>query len=195
LHTKCWRLDVKHVVSCIFPHSTCRHVLSPVKYMRVDQAPREPERAVSDHPEGVIRLHGTIRLSADGLAKVLGDLEARVMRVVWTMDEAATARLIHEVVARDHRVAIHTVITVLNKLVEKGLLRREKYDDLLHFSARISEGEFRVTTARRVVEGILSFGPDAVTASFVDVLAEADPAQLTRLAELVRRRLEEERGR
>ena len=148
---------------------------------------------VSDQRDGTIRLHDTVRLSADGLAKVLGDLEARVMRVVWTMKEPAPARVVHDAVAREHGVAIHTVITVLNKLVDKGLLRRDKRDDLIHFSARISEEDFRAATARRVVEGILSFGPDAVTASFVDVLAEADPEQLTKLAELVRRRLAEDR--
>ena len=115
------------------------------------------------------------------------------MRVVWGMSGAAPARAIYEAVARDHAVTIHTVITILNKLVEKGLLRRERRGDLLHFSPRVSEQEFRATAARRVVEGILSFGPDAVTASFVDVLAEADPEQLARLGELVRRRLEEGR--
>ena len=148
---------------------------------------------MSNPTDGVIRLHDTVRLSADGLAKVLGDLEARVMRVIWAMNQPAPARAVHAEVAQEHGVALHTVITVLNKLVEKGLLRRDRQDDLLHFSARISEADFRAATARRVVEGILSFGPDAVTASFVDVLAEANPEQLTRLAELVRRRLEEER--
>jgi predicted transcriptional regulator len=44
------------------------------------------------------------------------------------------------------------------------------------------------------VEGILSFGPDAVAASLVDVLAEKDPAQLEDLARLVRRKLRERDG-
>jgi predicted transcriptional regulator len=138
------------------------------------------------------RLHDTIRLSADGLAKVLGDLEARVMQVVWDIDRPVPARTVHERVAREHAVTIHTVITVLNKLVEKGLLRREKQDDLLHFRAQLTEAEFRAQTSRRVVEGILSFGPQAVTASFVDVLADQDPEQLAELGRLVAERLKEQ---
>jgi predicted transcriptional regulator len=51
---------------------------------------------------------------------VLGDLEARVMQAVWEIGRPAPARAVHERVAREHSVAIHTVITVLNKLVEKG---------------------------------------------------------------------------
>jgi predicted transcriptional regulator len=141
----------------------------------------------------LLRLHDTVRLSAFGLAKVLGDLEARVMSVVWALGRPASARTVHERVACEHNVAIHTVITVLNKLVEKGLLRREKRDDLLHFEATLTEEEFRSQASRQVVEGILSFGPDAVTASFVDVLAERDPAQLAELARLIEQRMKGQR--
>lgn len=140
-----------------------------------------------------LRLQDTVRLSASGLAKVLGDLEARIMQVMWDLGRPAPARHVHEWIAREHTVAIHTVITVLNKLVEKGLLHREKHDDLLHFEATLSQEEFRVQASRQVVEGILSFGPDAVTASFVDVLAERDPAQLAELARLIEQRLKERR--
>lgn len=136
-----------------------------------------------------LRIQDTVRLSADGLAKVLGDLEARVMRAVWQLGRPAPARTVHERVALDHPVAIHTTITVLNKLVEKGLLRREKREDLLHYEARLSEEEFRTQASRRVVEGILSMGPAAVTASFVDVLAEHDPERLAELARLIQQRL------
>lgn len=135
------------------------------------------------------RLQNTIRLSADGLAKVLGDLEARVMRVVWEIARPATAREVHERVVSEHEVAIYTVITVLNKLVTKRLLHREKRGDLLHYEAAVSEEQFLAETSRRVVEGILSLGPHAVTASFVDVLAEGDRGQLEELARLIQRRL------
>ena len=137
------------------------------------------------------RLQDTVRLSASGLAKVLGDLEARVMQAVWDIGRAVPARTVHERIAREHSIAIHTVITVLNKLVEKGLLQREKQGELLHFAPRLTEEEFRAQASRRVVEGILSFGPEAVTASFVDVLAEQDPEQLAELGRLIRRRLKE----
>lgn len=142
-----------------------------------------------------LRLQDTVRLSASGLAKVLGDLEARVMRTVWALDRPVPARAVHERVAGEHRVAIHTVITVLNKLVEKGLLRRDKRGDLLHFQPTMSEDEFRTHASRQVVEGILSFGPGAVTASFVDVLAERDPEQLAELARLVEKRMKEREDR
>jgi predicted transcriptional regulator len=138
------------------------------------------------------RLQDTIRLSADGLAKVLGDLEARVMQAVWLADAPASARSIHEQVISEHPVALLTVITVLNKLVTKRLLRRRKIDDLLHYDALLTEEELMAHASRRIMEGVLSLAPEAVTASLVDVLAERDPEQLAELGRLIRRRLRAE---
>ena len=146
---------------------------------------RTPARTKASEPQ----LRGTVRLSAEGLAKVLGDLEARVLQVVWSFDTPVPARAVHERVAKRHPVALLTVITVLNKLVTKKILRREKRDDLFHYQAMMSEEEFLAHASRRVVEGILSFEPDAVAASLVDVLAEQDPERLAELGRLIRRKL------
>ena len=139
-------------------------------------------------PESM-RLQDTVRLSADGLAKVLGQLEARVMQAVWHLGRPVPARAVHDLVAQEHRVAFLTVVTVLNKLVAKGLLTRAKREDLLHFEARISEVAFTAHASRRLVEGILSLDSQAVAASLVDVLAEHDPEQLAELGRLVEARL------
>jgi predicted transcriptional regulator len=139
-----------------------------------------------------MRLQDTIRLSADGLAKVLGDLEARVMEAVWGLGKPVPARVVHERVVREHDVAPLTVITVLNKLVAKGLLARAKQDDLYHYRARFTRDEFMTHVSRRAVEGILSLGADAVAASLVDVLAEREPERLAELERLIRRRRREQ---
>lgn len=137
-------------------------------------------------------LQDTVRLSAEGLAKVLGDLEARVMRTIWIFDEPVPARPVHERIQKEHDVALLTVITVLNKLVQKGLLRRAKRGDLLHYEARLTEDEFTAHASRRIVEGVWSLDPDVVAASLVDVLAKRDPERLAELGRLVRRKLREQ---
>lgn len=116
------------------------------------------------------------------------------MEAIWRIGDAASAREVHECVARQHKVELLTVITVLNKLVAKGLLSRAKKDDLFHYQARLGEQEFMAHASRRVVEGVLSLAPDAVAASLVDVLAERDPEQLAELAKLIRKRMKEQGG-
>ncbi len=157
--------------------------------MRKNRSPGRKNANAAPH------LHDTVRLSADGLAKVLGDLEARVLQAVWDFGEPVPARAVFERVMEEHACSPLTVITVLNRLVGKRILHREKQGDLLHYSARMTETEFVAHASRRVVEGILSFQPEAVAASMVDVLAEQDPAQLAELARLIRRRIREQQSR
>lgn len=137
-------------------------------------------------------ISNAVRLSADGLGIVLGDLEARIMRALWVLNRPAPARTVHELVAREHRVELLTVVTVLNKLVAKSLVLRTRRDRLLHYLPLYSRDEFMEHASRRVVEGIISLGSAAVSASLVDVLAKRDPEQLAELGRLVRRRLREE---
>lgn len=146
------------------------------------EQPRVPE----------LKLQDTLRLSANGLGKVLGDLEVRVLRAVWKLRRRASARQVHTRVAATHDVQLLTVITVLNKLVDKGLLARAKQDEVFHYEALWSEAEFTAHASRRVVEGVLSFGPNLVAASLVDVLAERDPDQLADLGRLIRERMKED---
>ena len=135
----------------------------------------------------------TLRLSERGLPMLLGDLQTKVLRATWKLGRPASAREIHDRVVRQHQVELLTVITVLNKLVTKGVLTRAKRDDVFHYSARLEENEFLASASRQVIEGVLSLGHKAVATSLVDVLAERDPEQLAELGRLVRRRLNEGR--
>lgn len=135
-----------------------------------------------------------MKLSGNGVGLVLGELESRLMRLCWDADRPLTAREIHERLREEHPVSPLTSTTVLNRLVRKGLLRRARVDGRLHFSARVDESAFVSQASRRAVEGILSLGTEAVTASIVEVLAERDPEQLEELARLIRRRLSEQDG-
>lgn len=113
------------------------------------------------------------------------------MRLCWDAEQPLTAREIHEQLRSEHPVSPLTSTTVLNRLVTKGFLSRERVDGLLRYQPQIDESAFVARASRHAVEGILSLGAEAVTASIVDVLAERDPAQLQELARLIQRRLGE----
>lgn len=141
-------------------------------------------------PAGM-RLQDTVRLSAAGAGMLLGDLEHRVLEAAWALKRPVTARELHDRVARTHDVVYITSVTVANRLVEKGILRRVKQDDVFHYSATASREEFSERASRHVVQRIVELGSTAVAASLVDVLAERDPEELAELGRLVRRKLRE----
>ena len=61
------------------------------------------------------------RLNQHGLARLFGELEAKVMNAVWSLEEPT----VHDVVKRLGKKANYkTVMTVMNRLVDKGFLER-----------------------------------------------------------------------
>ena len=135
------------------------------------------------------KLQDTVRLSADGVAKVLGDLEARILHALWDLARPVPAMQVHARVVETHSISPLTVITVLNRMSEKGLVRRLKKSDLLHYNAKMTEPEFMSHASRHMVEGVISFEPDAMAASFVDAWAKRDPDRLAVLSRLIEERL------
>lgn len=116
------------------------------------------------------------------LEKILGPLEAEVMEAVWAADKPVTVR---EVLAglngkRGNQLAYTTVMTVMSRLAEKGILKRHQegrgyvYESTAHDPAGIA-----------VREVLRDFG-DAALAEFVDE-ARADPKLLRRLERLLDR--------
>ena len=121
---------------------------------------------------------------------LLGDLEHALMEAAWDYGRPATARELHAIIARNRKTELVTAVTVLNRLVApKHLMRRQKLDDLYHYSPQLSRSEFMAQASRHVAERVLSLGREAVATSMVDVLAEHDPELLATLARRVRRHL------
>lgn len=56
---------------------------------------------------------------------VLGELEHKVMRVLWAEREPMTVRAVHEALVTDKPLAYTTVMTVMDRLAKKGVLARE----------------------------------------------------------------------
>lgn len=56
----------------------------------------------------------------------LGELERSVMNILWERGTPLTAREVSRALADDRELAHTTVMTVLDRLSKKGLLRRER---------------------------------------------------------------------
>lgn len=116
----------------------------------------------------------------DGLDGLLGPLGAEVMRLLWTADGPRTPRFVLDRLnaERDTPLAYTTVMTVMSRLAEKGVLGRSAakrgyaYEPLVRDAAEIA-----VRTVMR------DFG-DAAVAHFV-AEARADPKLRRRLQRLL----------
>ena len=118
----------------------------------------------------------------------LGELEKAVMEEIWKMKQG-TGREIHAIVGKPRDLAYTTVMTIMTRLVEKGVLCREELrDGSFLYNPCFAREEFYAKTTKAIFhELIKNFGAVAV-AQFVDTLEEVDPKQLDALRKQLRDR-------
>ncbi|MBE2235471.1 MAG: BlaI/MecI/CopY family transcriptional regulator [Anaerolinea sp.] len=135
----------------------------------------------------------SFRLHQEGLARVFGELEAKVMEAVWDLQQP-TVQQVCDHLGPDYNYK--TVMTVLNRLVDKRALTRQRVSRAFIYRASQSREAFLCRVSRAIMGGLVrDFGSLAV-AQFVETLDEIDPQQLAELERMVqeRRRAQMEAG-
>ncbi len=137
------------------------------------------------------RLTSTFKPHKAGLGRVLGDIEKPVMDVLWDRDEV-TGREVFEEVSRGRPLAFTTILTVLDRLLKKGLIRRTKRGRLFVYTAAMSRDDFVRQVSHEVLQGIMDISASSAATFFVDILYKASPEEIERLSKLIEER---KRGR
>lgn len=106
----------------------------------------------------------------------LGQLEAAVMQRLWAWDRPVAVREVLEDLERDRSIAYTTVMTVLDNLHSKGLVRREKDGRAYRYAPLVT----REAHTAGLLEQVLSQSADrgATLLHFVGQLSEAEVAEL-----------------
>lgn len=136
----------------------------------------------------------TFRPSREGLAKVLGELEAEVMEYVWSAaPEPVTARDVEEAVGEVLGVQYITLVTVLNNLCRKRLLKRTRVGRAFNYRPRLERDDFLRQVSHDVFSGMVDLGAEVAVTSFVDVLAELAPEEIERLKQKLTERVRKDK--
>jgi predicted transcriptional regulator len=139
-----------------------------------------------------------------GIRKVLGDLEAEVMELIWSRppDQGTPVRDVFEIlyerrlnapVEERRRIAYTTVMNTMTRLARKNLLRAEKQDQAYIYYPNFSQAEFVSRFVEHMLENLLVNFAGATRdgiAALSDPQAAATAQQL--LDRIARRRAEEE---
>ncbi len=127
----------------------------------------------------------SFRLHQEGMARVFGELEAKVMEAVWDLQEP-TVQDVCDYLGPSYNYK--TVMTVLNRLVDKQALTRQRVSRAFIYRASQSRDAFLCRVSRAIMGGLVrDFGSLAV-AQFVETLDEIDPHQLAELERMVQER-------
>jgi len=129
-----------------------------------------------------------------GIRKVLGDLEAEIMELVWVRPagESVTVRDVFEVLGSRRAIAYTTVMNTMTRLARKRLLRVEKAGLAYVYYPGMTEEQFVSRMVGRVLQDLLVSFEGATLATLNELDPDAAERARAWLEEIARRRREGE---
>ncbi len=130
-----------------------------------------------------------------GIRKVLGDLEAEIMELIWARpaSQGTTVREVFEILYKQRQIAYTTVMSTMARLAKKQILRVEKNEQTYVYTPTVTEQEFISRFVSHILQDLfISFS--GATLEGIDTLPNPEAAARAReyLAEIIRRRQQEE---
>jgi BlaI family transcriptional regulator, penicillinase repressor len=108
----------------------------------------------------------------------LAPLELDCMNALWRLGQA-TVRDIHAALATTRPRAYTTIMTILDRLAQKGVVERQKAGRAWLYKAHLSADQARTHAVARLVEGFFQGSTEAL-ASHLTSLSNAAQANLRR---------------
>ena len=122
-----------------------------------------------------------------GLRKVLGNLEADIMEILWNWGRG-TVREVHGRLNEDRPLAYTTIMTVMSRLADKGLLLREKAGIAYVYHPTSTREMFTQYTVGRIIADLLADFSKPAIAQFVESVGKIHPDKMGELARLIAER-------
>ncbi|MGN6243205.1 MAG: BlaI/MecI/CopY family transcriptional regulator [Motilibacteraceae bacterium] len=83
----------------------------------------------------------------------MGELEGRIMDLLWDREGPVTVREVLEELAKERSLAYTTVMTVMDNLHRKGLLRRERSGKAYLYRPAMARSEHTADLMGELLEG------------------------------------------
>ena len=109
--------------------------------------------------------------------KILGELESLIMEIVWQQELSSVRSVLLEL-EKKRTIAYTTVMTVMSRLFDKGILKRNMDDSgaYLYQPTRCRES-FLAEASKQALRSFIREYGDVDVAQFVDLVESADSKQ------------------
>jgi predicted transcriptional regulator len=120
-------------------------------------------------------------------APLQGELQIQIMAALWRIDSGTVEDVRMALPAR-YRSAYNTVQTVLNRLSDRGLLRRHRRGAAYAYTPVLSEAEYLTRSIKRSLAGASSDARETALSQLIGSLEESELAALRKRGKDVARR-------
>lgn len=115
----------------------------------------------------------------------LGELETQILHCIWQRDEV-TVREVWSEVQQTRPLAYTTIMTVMQRLVTKGVLSARRQGKTDYYRALVQPDELVTVRAQAAVRDVLANFGDAALAQFLRELDTLDPERLAALRDMTK---------
>lgn len=125
-----------------------------------------------------------MNIGGEGLNRFFGPLESRIMDILWT-SEGMSIKEVQSILKQESGISINTVMTIMNRLLEKGHLTKVITGSgrmrAAKFSPILSKEQFLSEQTKQVSQGLIHEYGSLVVNHMIDALDEVDPEVIQRL--------------
>ncbi len=122
-----------------------------------------------------------------GVRAPLGELELSVMRHTWECGLGGCLGAdVQQALNRERPVALTTILTTLERLRDKGIVRREREGKAYRYWPLLSEQQLQERIVVGVLDRLISQFPQAVASYFAQLGPAGTEADRAKLADLAR---------
>ena len=125
--------------------------------------------------------------------KVLGELETQVMKIIWQAQEPFSVSAVLKVLSKKRKVAYTTVMTIMGRLTEKGLLKRSQEGKAYFYKPAYSKDTFLTSVSRQIIRNLVSNFGDAAVAHFAEALEDMPSDKKQKLLKILKEAKNNER--
>ncbi|HEX4743668.1 MAG TPA: BlaI/MecI/CopY family transcriptional regulator [Candidatus Limnocylindria bacterium] len=125
-----------------------------------------------------------LKRASTGPERFLGPLESAVMDRMWSRRSATVREIVDDLVRTRRQLAYTTVMTIMTRLHEKGLLARERDGKGYIYRPAFTREEHRARLSRELVRGLVDEFGDVALAQFQSELDTVDSSHRAALKKL-----------
>ena len=125
------------------------------------------------------------KLNESGLNRFFGPLEAKIMDVLWN-DVEMTIKDVQQVLEREKSTNFNTVMTVMNRLVDKEILCKRMEGRSFLYKPVLSREEFLTTQSKEMTNELMDEFGSVVVSHMLDALEDVDDALVAKLEQKIK---------
>ena len=117
--------------------------------------------------------------------KVLGELESEIMEIIWHQKGVISVKDVTEILGKRRKIAYTTVMTIMIRLVNKGILVRHFNGPSYLYNPMVTRQQFVAKAVHNIFSSAMSTLGEEVITHFVKEIQKINPKKRQQLLKIL----------